>query len=95
MFKAERDPRKRFAFVYDRSERKNICESDDQMDKKQIPRVTHGGCGRYQPTSIRHQHLQLTGYHGQLDKIDDHQTFSDIEAAIQQAYNDVNVVIEQ
>ncbi|XP_057378836.1 DNA-directed RNA polymerase II subunit RPB1-like [Daphnia carinata] len=68
LVKSKGQPRKRMAHVYDLCKGKNICEGGDEIDigkdedisKEASKKVSHGGCGRYQPT-IRRQGLEMTG----------------------------------
>ncbi|KAI0233692.1 DNA-directed RNA polymerase II subunit RPB1 [Lamellibrachia satsuma] len=65
--KSKGQPRKRLANVYDLVKGKHVCEGGDEIERNdensQNPdenkKLTHGGCGRYQP-AIRRKGLELT-----------------------------------
>jgi len=69
IMKSKGQPRKRMTHVYDLCKGKNICEGGDEMDVGENPdnpagggpnaKVSHGGCGRYQP-NIRRMGLDMT-----------------------------------
>ncbi|CAB0039622.1 unnamed protein product [Trichogramma brassicae] len=66
VMKSKGQPRKRLTFVYDLCKSKKICEGGDEMDINKDglvldpnKKLSHGGCGRYQP-NLRRSGLDIT-----------------------------------
>ena len=54
------------------SRTRNLCEQDTaEEDPKKVPKIPHGGCGSYQPDTIRKEGLKLTATYKPKKKEDD------------------------
>ncbi len=54
------------------SRTRNLCEQDAyEEDPKKAPKIAHGGCGSYQPDTIRKEGLKLTATYKPKKKEDD------------------------
>ncbi|KAJ4366276.1 DNA-directed RNA polymerase II core subunit rpo21 [Neocucurbitaria cava] len=67
-----KDAKKRFDKIWRMSRTRNLCEQDTaEEDPKKAPKIAHGGCGSYQPDTIRKEGLKLTATYKPKKKEDD------------------------